>query len=502
MDSLLNLQIIYERLQAIDPEVKLVPSSHMPGLKGICFYEGEAEEKDFLIICSRLHTNRLPPGGSLLLVGDWSEEERAGLTGYILKRDGDLFSLANILEHMFFHYGEIEKRLQRILYADSSLNDICQIILEHFGHPVFVHDEHFYILSCPQIEPEKTKFDYDSQMGSYMQDEQTLTMFRTSPAYQETLKTTGGQFWKSDFDDTSCLYVNIWIDQVYKGRLIVTESSPTPGKLREAGFFGEVIRQAFINRYVYRDDAPSLLKGIIVDGLNDREINVQKLSRKAGQMGWQMEDHYVCGMITFGNEKISHYLAFGVCNSIQQQIEGSYPCYYDKAIYLLINLTRGKLSLSDLRMKMSYTIRESLLHVGMSNIFYRLQDFPLYMKQAKIALIHSWEKNCTSWYNEFKETVLPYWMINGLGELTRDTIISGDLTILKNYDEVKGTDLYQTLKVYLTHERNSTLTAQILKIHRSTLPHRLERIEMLTGMNLDDFKTRLYLLMSFALEEG
>ena len=194
MDSLLNLQIIYERLQAIDPEVKLVPSSHMPGLKGICFYEGEAEEKDFLIICSRLHTNRLPPGGSLLLVGDWSEEERAGLTGYILKRDGDLFSLANILEHMFFHYGEIEKRLQRILYADSSLNDICQIILEHFGHSVFVHDEHFYILSCPQIEPEKTKFDYDSQMGSYMQDEQTLTMFRTSPAYQETLKTTGGQF--------------------------------------------------------------------------------------------------------------------------------------------------------------------------------------------------------------------------------------------------------------------------------------------------------------------
>ena len=92
-------------------------------------------------------------------------------------------------------------------------------------------------------------------------------------------------------------------------------------------------------------------------------------------------------------------------------------------------------------------------------------------------------------------------MIKGLGELTRDTIISGDLTILKSYDGEKGTDLYQTLKVYLTHERNSTLPAQILKIQRSTLPHRLERIENLTGMNLDDFQTRLYLLMSFALED-
>lgn len=501
MECLLNLQIIYERIQAIDPEAEFAPPSEMPGLKGICFYEGEQEKKEFLVICSREHSNQLPDSGSLLLLGDWGEEERAGLAGYILKRDGDLFSLLNELERLFFYYGEIEKRLQRILYADSSLNDICQIILEHFGRSVFVHDEHFYILSCPQMEPEKTKFDYDSQMGSFMQDKQTLTMFRTSPAYQETLKTRGGQFWKSDFDDNNCLYVNIWIDQIYKGRLIVTESLPTPGKLREVGYFGEIIRQAFINRYVYRDDVPSLLKGILVDGLKGREINAAKLSQKARQMGWQMEDHYVCGIITFGNEKISHYLAFGVCNSIQQQIEGSYPCYYDRAIYLLVNLTKGNLSLSDLRMKMSYTIRESLLHVGISNIFYRLQDFPLYMKQARIALVHSQEENRTSWYNEFKDNVLSYWMINGLGEMTRDTIISGDLGVLKNYDREKGTDLYQTLKVYLIHERNSTLTAQILKIHRSTLPHRLERIERLTGMNLDDFKTRLYLLMSFALEE-
>ena len=38
-------------------------------------------------------------------------------------------------------------------------------------------------------------------------------------------------------------------------------------------------------------------------------------------------------------------------------------------------------------------------------------------------------------------------------------------------------------------------------MHRSTLPHRLERIRTLTGLDLDDFATRLYLLMSFALED-
>lgn len=142
MEYLLNLQIIYERIQAVDPETELVPSSRMPGLKGICFYEGKTEEKEFLVVCSRSRGKQLPDGGSLLLVGDWSEEERAGLTGYILKKDGDFFSLLNMLEQMFFYYREIEKRLRQILYVDSSLNDICQIILEHFGRSVFVHDEH------------------------------------------------------------------------------------------------------------------------------------------------------------------------------------------------------------------------------------------------------------------------------------------------------------------------------------------------------------------------
>ncbi|MFU7518034.1 helix-turn-helix domain-containing protein [Clostridium sp. HCS.1] len=32
-------------------------------------------------------------------------------------------------------------------------------------------------------------------------------------------------------------------------------------------------------------------------------------------------------------------------------------------------------------------------------------------------------------------------------------------------------------------------------MNRSTLPHRLNRITQLTGANLDDFMTRLYLMM-------
>ena len=502
MEYLLNLQIIYEKLQELGIQAEFVPAKDMSGLKGVCFYDKDTMGPDFLIICAKQFVDTLPEEeSSLVLAGEWTKEETAGRKGYIHIREYSFFHLMNHLERIFVYYKELEKRLLRVLCADSSLNEICKIGVEHFQSPVVVHDEHFYILACPEMVQGKTNFDYDMQMDSYIENEQTLTLFRTSAAYQETLKTTGGQSWKSDFDDTSCLYANIWIDQIYKGRLLVLTTEETAGKLREVGYFSGIIRQVLLNRYVYRNDAPSLLKGILIDALNGREINPLTLAKKAEKMHWQMNDAYVCGMVTFGSEKISHYLAFGVCNSIQQHIKGSYPCYYQKAIYFITNLEKGNLTINDLRMKMSYIIRESLLHVGISNVFYKLQDFPLYMKQAEIALVYSREEKRTSWYNEFRETVLAYWMIKGVGELTRESIISGDLMLLKNYDGEKGTDLYQTLKTYLTCERNSTLTAQLLDIHRSTLPHRLERIEKLTGLDLEDFSTRLYLLMSFAIED-
>ena len=106
-----------------------------------------------------------------------------------------------------------------------------------------------------------------------------------------------------------------------------------------------------------------------------------------------------------------------------------------------------------------------------------------------------------SWYNEFRDAALPYWLLNGVGQLTEEGIVAEALNVLKEYDADTGSELYVTLKTYLIAERNSTLTAQQLRVHRSTLPHRLERIRTLTGLDLDDFATRLYLLMSFALED-
>ena len=503
MENLLNLQIIFERLLDSGVEAVLVPSPDMPGLRGLCFYEGATEPEDPLIICVKGHGDALPEKGSLLLIGDWREDELRGLKGYIHVLSCSPFQLVNILERIFSYYKDLEIRLLKALSAGNSIQEISLLAVEHFGEPVFVHDENFYILSCPKAVPGMADFDYDNHIKAYMQDEKTLLNFQTSAAYQETLTNRGGQIWVSDFNDDKCLYVNIWDDQVYKGRLVVQERRGTAGKLREVGYFGEILRQAIVSSAAYRNNAPDPLKEILIDAINGEQQSPELMIQRAELVGWKADDAYVCGMAAFiGRGVMSQYLVSSVCNSIEKQIQGSRSFYYSGAIYTIVNLTEGGITLNELRMQMSYTIREYMLHIGVSDMFCHIQELPIHWKQAEVALLYSLGDKRTNWYREFRENALQYWLIHGLGKLTREGIIAAELNLLKDYDRKNGSELYQTLKVYLMEERNSTITTQLLKIHRSTLPYRLKRIEELTGLNLDDFRTRMYLLMSFTAEDG
>ena len=65
-----------------------------------------------------------------------------------------------------------------------------------------------------------------------------------------------------------------------------------------------------------------------------------------------------------------------------------------------------------------------------------------------------------------------------------------------------GTQYYETLRAYLYHERNIPQTAAALIIHRTTLTYRLEKLQELVPLRLDDIERRLYLLLSYYILDG
>jgi DNA-binding PucR family transcriptional regulator len=66
-----------------------------------------------------------------------------------------------------------------------------------------------------------------------------------------------------------------------------------------------------------------------------------------------------------------------------------------------------------------------------------------------------------------------------------DDELRAAITRLVEYDAARQTQLLTTLELYLTNGRTSTTTSRALTIHVNTLRQRLERIEALTGLDLE-----------------
>ncbi len=70
---------------------------------------------------------------------------------------------------------------------------------------------------------------------------------------------------------------------------------------------------------------------------------------------------------------------------------------------------------------------------------------------------------------------------------------------LIEYDDQNRGSLVKTVEAYFDHHGNISQTAESLFVHRNTLLYRMERIEELTGINLDQANMRLALHLSLKL---
>ncbi len=80
-------------------------------------------------------------------------------------------------------------------------------------------------------------------------------------------------------------------------------------------------------------------------------------------------------------------------------------------------------------------------------------------------------------------------------------LCNNELIVLNMYDKKAGTNLVHMLHVYLMNERNTTVTAQKLFMHRNTLINKIHQIEKIIGTDLEDPRLRERLLFSCRVME-
>lgn len=140
------------------------------------------------------------------------------------------------------------------------------------------------------------------------------------------------------------------------------------------------------------------------------------------------------------------------------------------------------------------------VQIGISRTFLHPVQFSKYYLQARKALQLANLSRGNSAVCLY-EKVSFYDMLEDLGQDKQLGVYCHPaLRQLNRYDHKHKTDFYHTLKVYLDCACSLKETAKVLYIHRNSLSYRLERIEKIAGLNLDDVEIRFVLMASYRID--
>ena len=415
----------------------------------------------------------------------------------------DLTEIMNQTQQIFEKYRNWDLKLQLAIGSVNPLDEMLTASLEIFHNPVFAHDINFYILSCPLHVQGMSSWEKDPRTGRVMVSMNLIHEFKVDMEYLRTLNTKGPDIYSQDLRGYQILYMNLWNNGSYQGRICIDElQSPImPGHFAALEYLGSFIELCIQRHNLFHLNMGNDTRQFFTDFLDGTMTDSQKIHDFLYFLNWNWDDRYLCLRLETEQSNERMHSGAATLGHIEAQIPEGCAFLYQQGIAVIINLSYEHSSVSDVISGLAIILREGLFKMGVSTEIHDFMQLPLGYRQSVAALKLGKKSGSMIWCYRFDDYILEYVLESSLEQLPPELLCPEALLTLKKYDKDNNTHLFHTLHVYLNLERNVLQTAKALFIHRSTLFYRLERIQKLTRTNLDDPRTRLSLQLSYCLLE-
>ncbi len=302
-------------------------------------------------------------------------------------------------------------------------------------------------------------------------------------------------------DDYVFIAKNIFYNKKYVGRLLMMASND--GVLNEfnkmvLGVVSKYVEKMYAKEgsfYLSRETSGKL--GECIKASIEGDNVLPPLWEQAlGERGWKSGDAYrlMTFDVAYRREKKVHsgYL----CPQIENMWDFAASVEVGENVIVLINQSQ---CVKNFEQMLAYFVRNSLLVAGISNEFTDFSKMQDYKAQAEAAINIGVWKAPHLWYYYFSDYVMDYIKNRITSIISPESIAHPAVKMLKEYDLKNNADYYNSLKYYIETKFNMTAAAELAFVHRTTFIKRIEKIVELTGIDLDDWNTRLLLMLSYSL---
>ena len=412
---------------------------------------------------------------------------------------------AELLERLldlFLEFQEIENRIVGLLYEGGKLSDLCELGEELLGNPICIHDGWFMILA--RSRGTEAFMPQRSETWEVF-PQQFLDEFRLDAEYQKTYQMQGVQLWESILRERllHTLYVNLNEKETFRGRFLVTDTF-RPFRKRDQMITLLLAQQSMQMMKESRASTPSGNRStddILRDILDGTYVPAPEFSALLRVLRWEKTHRFLCirlqrqdGVDNSPGAHMLHRELFGV-------FPGSYVLYTGSQQCIILNLTISPATTAGIRHLLSPLCRDYYQYGGISSPVEGIRELPIAYHQAQEALDRAFRMRNDRWIVRFQECAMEYVLTHLQTPMQLRHLVAPQLLELMEFDQKKGSQLFETLRVYLDNELDIPRTAEKLIIHRTTLTYRLKKIAAILDLNLDDPEIRLYLRLSLRMLE-
>jgi hypothetical protein len=197
----------------------------------------------------------------------------------------------------------------------------------------------------------------------------------------------------------------------------------------------------------------------------------------------------------FINRIDNRFLKHTFSMELERIFSEGYTVQYKSYIGILVT------SISEAQLEqLAKLAKQENVSIGLSWSFNDILEFKRYFNQAVISIKLAQRLGLAQHIHNYRDFHYYDLLFNYAGKIPLDYYCHPALQILRQYDQDSKSDLYDTLRIYLEHGKSLRATAETLFIHRNTLVYRINRINQLTGLELDSTNVVYSLMDSFRIE--
>lgn len=164
-------------------------------------------------------------------------------------------------------------------------------------------------------------------------------------------------------------------------------------------------------------------------------------------------------------------------------------------------LSEARAHIEEVRQRVAARLDGMTISAAIGRLYPRALDAPRAYREAEQALtiaLRLFGSNRTTAFDDLGIYRLLF-HLHGTPELT--SFYEETLKKVVEHDERHGSELVPTLKAFFANHGNLSRTADALYLHRNTVSYRLQRVEEITGLHLDDEDDRFRLQLALKLRD-